>query len=86
MLQPTENATMSELDSYRENLYDDLQSKIRGTGMPHPAVGQATRQPGISHRKWQSQISRVARIRMEKLYVISKSSDVGHPQLPLPCE
>lgn len=32
-MQPTENAAMSELDSYLEYLYDDMQSKIRGTGL-----------------------------------------------------
>lgn len=33
VLQPTEHATMSELESYLESLYDDLQAKIRGTGL-----------------------------------------------------
>ena len=32
-LQPTEVATMTDLDSYLENLYDDMQAKIRGTGL-----------------------------------------------------
>ena len=33
VLQPTEQATLSELESYLESLYDDLQAKIRGTGL-----------------------------------------------------
>ena len=33
LVQPTETATISELDSYLENLYDDLQAKISGTGL-----------------------------------------------------
>ena len=33
MLQPSEQATMSDLDDYLEQLYDDLPAKIRGTAM-----------------------------------------------------
>jgi len=32
-VQPAETAIMSELDLYLEYLYDDLPSKIRGTGL-----------------------------------------------------
>lgn len=32
-VQLTEIATMAELDSYLECLYDDMQAKIRGTGL-----------------------------------------------------
>ena len=31
--QPSEQATMAELDDYLELLYDDLPAKIKGTGM-----------------------------------------------------
>ncbi len=33
LLQPTEQATMADLDSYLEFLYDDLQAKISGTAL-----------------------------------------------------
>ena len=33
LLQPSEQATMSDLDDYLEQLYDDLPAKIRGTAM-----------------------------------------------------